>query len=114
MIAAFQPRNHRFRHQKPLCQLLLCLACVSTQFKQAPSALRRNCDAVVGRLPRHAALAGLLHEVLRIFAKSKPHTIARPGQADLRNHGCREQRGGVDYRQQQTLAAAYHDILSTA
>jgi hypothetical protein len=73
MISAFETRDHRFRHREPRCQLFLRLACLSAQLEQTPGALRRDRDAVIRCVPRTTGMGGLLHHVLRKFAKSTSH-----------------------------------------
>jgi hypothetical protein len=61
MVAAFQSRNHGFRHREPRGELLLGLAGMGAKLEQAVGALRSNFAAVVERRPPNGPSVGLRH-----------------------------------------------------
>src|SRR6516164_1623659 len=83
MITAFEARDHRFRHREPLRELSLRLARASAQLEQAPGALRRDRDAVIGQVLRRADRAGLLHGRPSQICEVHLRTIAKLGQSAL-------------------------------
>lgn len=70
VLPALEARDHRFRHAKPLRQLLLRFAGTGTQIKQALRTARGNLGAVVaGCSPRPTLDGGWHADDLSNFAK---------------------------------------------